>query len=275
MIPPKKIVWMTAAVLGLFTWVFFQFGHEFKSKTGTQPVGDTLEEELLLYCGAGIQPVAEAMTKAFSKASGITVNTTYAGSGRLLGQLASSQVGDLFMPGSAFYVERAVEQKLVHENTRQDVAYFIPVIVVQKGNPLGVTSLADLARLELRLGLGDERAVAVGKQSKKLFDKNLIPYTNVENNVVYRSGTVNELGVALQMKHIDAAIMWNANARQFASAVDVIEIPAAQSLISTIPVVVLTCSRSFDDANSFVNFVTSPEGKEILREFDYTVELKH
>jgi molybdate transport system substrate-binding protein len=97
----------------------------------------------------------------------------------------------------------------------------------------------------------------------------------VENNVVYRSGTVNELGVALQMRHIDAAIMWDANARQFADAVDVIEIPATQNLISTIPVVVLTCSRSFDDAKRFVRFVTSPQGKEILRAHDYTVELKH
>lgn len=271
--PPKKKVWMSAAIFGLFAWMFLEFGHEFQSKD-TQPTQDTPKKELLLYCGAGIQPAAEALTKAFSQAFGVTVNTTYAGSGRLLGQLASSQVGDLFMPGSDFYVERAIEQKLAHENTRQEVAYFIPVIVVQKGNPLGVTSLADLANTKLRLGLGDERAVAVGKQSKKIFDKNLIPYTNVENNVVYRSGTVNELGVALQMKHIDAAIMWDANARQFASAVDVIEIPAAQNLISTVPVVVLTCSRSLDDAKRFVDFVTSPEGKEILREYDYTVKLK-
>lgn len=271
----RNIVWIAASALVMMTWIVFVLVDRSKPASPSEHTPHAHKRELLLYCGAGIQPAAEALTKAFTETSGITVNTTYAGSGRLLGQLTSSRVGDLFMPGSAFYVERAIELKLAHEDTKQKVAYFVPVIVVQKGNPLGVTSLADLAESTLRLGLGDERAVAVGKQSKKIFDKNRIPGTKVERNVVYRSGTVNELGVALQMKHIDAAIMWDANARQFADALDVIEIPAEQNLVSTIPVAVLTCSLRVDDATRFVEYVTSPVGKQILREYDYTVELKY
>jgi molybdate transport system substrate-binding protein len=164
---PGKTVWIAVLVAAVLTSMVFVLGHTFKSRTKSQLAQRAQSRPLLLYCGAGIQPAAEALTTAFSKESGITVNTTYAGSGRLLGQVATSQVGDLFMPGSAFYVEQAIEQNLAQENTKQEVAYFVPVIVVQKGNPLGVTSLADLANTELRLGLGDERAVAIGKQSKK------------------------------------------------------------------------------------------------------------
>ncbi len=128
------------------------------SNAPNEPVLPPQDRALLLYCGAGIQPVAEAVIEAFRVKSDITVNSTYAGRGRLLGQLASSQVGNLFMPGSAFDVDRAIERKLAHKDTKQ-------------------------------------------------------------------------------MKHIDAAIMWDANARQFASAVDIIDIPVEQNLVSTIPVI--------------------------------------
>jgi molybdate transport system substrate-binding protein len=252
--------------------IFFVLGPPLGYLTTREPSAQPQTRELILYCGAGIQPVAEALTQAFTEASGIGVTTTYAGSGRLLGQLASSQVGDLFMPGSAFYVDSAIGRNLACAETLRKVAYFVPVIAVPKGNPDQVTTLRDLAEKPLRLGLGDERAVAVGKHAIKLFEKNQIPYAEVVKHVVYRSGTVNELGVALQMKHIDAAIMWDANARQFTSAVDMIEIPAEQNLVSTIPVVVLTCSQSYNDAQRFVEFVTSSVGQDILKTHLYTVE---
>jgi molybdate transport system substrate-binding protein len=271
--PEHKAVWMTVMAVVAFASMCFVFGAAFRSRPDSAPSENRHKTELLLYCGAGIQPVAEALTEAFWQEYNITINATYAGSGRLLGQLATSQVGDLFMPGSAFYVDRAIEKKLVHEHTKQTVAYFVPVIVVHPGNPLDVTSQADLAEKKLRLGLGDERAVAVGKQAARLFDKNHIPQAEIAKNVVYRSGTVNELGVAMQMKHIDAAIMWDANARQFANALEVIDIPPEQNLVSTIPVAVLTCSEFPDDAKRFVDFVTSPVGKTILKAYDYTVEL--
>ena len=268
------MIWSVVVALIIAMGILLTSGNLFKSRTETGQAQGQQATELLLYCGAGIQPAAEALTKAFFEKSSITVSATYAGSGRLLGQLASSQKGDLFVPGSAFYVEQAIEQGLAHEHTKQAVGYFVPVIVVQKGNPLRVTSLADLAETKLRLGLGDERAVAIGKQSAKLFEKNRIPDSDIAENVVYRSGTVNELGVSMQMKHIDAAIMWDANARQFAHSLDMIEIPAEQNLVSTIPVVALTCSEHLDEAERFIDFVTSPVGKNILREYDYTVELK-
>ncbi|MCF7973219.1 MAG: substrate-binding domain-containing protein [Phycisphaerae bacterium] len=272
---PGNIVWIAVISVAAAAFMVYVFVKPLGFDTPLEPPAHARTKELILYCGAGIQPVAEALSQAFSKTSGIVVNTTYAGSGRLLGQLAASQVGDLFMPGSAFYVDSAIERKLAYANTLKKVAYFVPVIAVPKGNPDQVTSLRDLAEKPLRVGLGDERAVAVGKHATKLFEKNQIPYADVVKHVVMRSGTVNELGVALQMKHIDAAIMWDANARQFASAVDRVDIPTEQNLVSTIPVVVLTCTQSFDDAKAFVDFITSPVGQDILRAYHYTVELAH
>ena len=235
-------------------------------------VQDSASVELLFYCGAGIRPAAEALIDEFESRCSVKVSATYAGSGRLLGQLTTSKRGDLFMPGSEFYVDKAIESGLANKNSKRKVALFIPTILVQKGNPLGVKTLRDFADKQLRIGLGDERAVAIGKRSVKLFEKNKIPYDKVMGNVVLKSGTVNELAVALQLKNVDAVIVWDANARQFAESCDAIVIPEKENIISTIPIVSLMFSDKKAPSLQFIEFVTSEDGKAILKKYGYTIE---
>jgi len=228
--------------------------------------------ELILYCGAGVRPAAEKLIAAFEAKHNVTIAATYAGSGRLLGQLATSRRGDLFMPGSAFYVNKAIEDGLAAAESRQVAAYFIPVIFVRKGNPLGVTGLADFAEKDMRVGLGDERAVAIGRQAAKIFQKNGISLDAVKQRTVFTSGTVNELAVAIEMGNVDAVIVWDANARQFEKAGDAVAIPVEQNVITTIPIVRLAFSSHSAEAQSFICFCISLEGKAILESEGYTTK---
>jgi len=225
--------------------------------------------ELILYCGAGIRPAATSLIAAFEERHPIKVSATYAGSGRLIGQLSSSRRGDLFMPGAEYYVDRMIEQGHARTDTKRTVARFVPGIFVGKGNPHSVASLADFARRDIRVGLGDERVVAIGRRSKRLFEKNGIPYADVLRRTVYTSGTVNELGVAIEMKSIDATIVWDAVARQFAG--DIVDIPPEQNNVSDIAIAVLSFSRHTEAAKRFIEFVGSEEGRRIFRDHGYTV----
>ncbi len=229
--------------------------------------------ELVLYCGAGIRLAASSLIAAFEKRHSIKVSATYAGSGRLLGQLSSSRRGDLFMPGAEFYVDKAVENGLAYPDTKSTVAYFVPVILVRKGNPHSVETLADLAGMKMRVGLGDERVVAIGRRSRKLLEKNGISYDDVLKNTVFASGTVNELGVAIKMKSVDATIVWDAVARQYEDAGDVVAIPPEENIVSTIPIVVLSFTRFREESKLFVEFVASEEGAQIFRKHKYTIDL--
>lgn len=227
--------------------------------------------ELLLYCGAGIRPAAEALIQAFSSNRNVKVAVQYGGSGQLLGQLVASRQGDLFMPGEAFYVEKAIEAGLAEPASRRDVAVFIPVILVPKGNPLHVSGLRDLAEKDLRVGLGDERVVAAGRRAMELFRTNGIPAGAVMKRVVLTSGTVNELGIAIEKRTIDAAVVWDATAAQFAKSGDAVAIPPAQNLPTPIPIVRLKGSRYAAAADDFIAFLVSEEGRRILRAKGYTL----
>ncbi|MEA3366656.1 MAG: substrate-binding domain-containing protein, partial [Planctomycetota bacterium] len=197
---------------------------------------------LMLLCGAGIRPAAEAIIAAYHEGYGTRIDPTYAGGGRLLGQIASAKKGDLFMPGAEFYVDKAIEKGWAVPQTKRIVAYFVPVIFVRKGNPKGVYSLRDLSQEGLRVGFGDERACAVGEKTLDILEKNGIPLSEVQPNVIYKSGTVNELAVAIQMGSVDAVILWDANARQFARYGQIVSIPLGKNIPVWIPIVRLACS---------------------------------
>jgi len=225
---------------------------------------------ITFYCAAGMRPAAAALITAFEAGHPVKIAVTYEGSGQLLGKIAAGAEGDLFMPGSAFYVDKAVEKGLILPETQRIVASFIPVFLVQKGNPSNIRTLRDLARPGVRIGLGDERSAAVGITSLDLFKKNGISYDDIQPNVVYKSGTVEELGVAVRMRTVDVAIVWDVTARSFAEYAEAVAIPADQNVVSTVPIVTLKSSRHPAEARAFIEFVTSAEGQRILADHGYS-----
>jgi molybdate transport system substrate-binding protein len=232
------------------------------------------QKELILYCGAGIRPGASAVIDAFMAKNRIRIIPTYEGSGQSLGKISAGAGGDLFMPGSEFYVDKAIEKGLIGSETKKIVAYFIPVLFVQKGNPKSIQTLQDLKKSGIRVGIGDERSAAVGQVTMEVLKKNSIAIEDVIKNVVYKSGTVDELGVAIQMKTVDVVVLWDVNAKNFIQHGEIIQIPPEQTVPSVIPIAVLKSTKYPDEAGRFVEFAISSEGKKIMADHGFTIHYR-
>lgn len=246
----------------------------FISCTNESTIEKKVRPELLLFSGAGIRLAASSLVEEFSKANSAQISIDYDGSGRLLGKISSIQKGDLFMPGSRLYVDIAAEKDLLIKDSIKTVAYFIPVILVQKGNPKNIKSVKDFLREGIKIGIGDERSAAVGKKAQKVFKINNIDLEAVSKNVVYKSGTVDELGIAIQMKNVDAVIIWDVNARYFSEHGDIIPIPVEKNSVSEIPIGILQASKHKKEAKEFIDFITGPDGRELLAKKKFTTELR-
>lgn len=224
---------------------------------------------LLLFCGAGIQLPVSELAEEFSRIHKCRVEVDYAGSEILLSRIKLKEKGDLYMPGDQSYMEMADEEGLVESTTV--ACYFIPSILVEKGNPQNIVSLQDLTRDGIRLGLGDAQACAVGRQSRKIFSKNDIPWEHVEKNLAFQSMTVNELGIQIQTGSLDAVIVWDAVAKQYLDQGELVDIPPEQNVISTVPVGVLKSSGQKILAKRFTEFAASDQGGSIFRKHHYRV----
>lgn len=242
----------------------------FLSTSVLQGCGGEKEKTLRLFCGAGIRPPVDEIIKLFRDETGIEVKPTYAGSGVLLTQIQLNRQGDLYMPGDEVFISRAESKGLISE--KRDVAYFVPVILVQKGNPRGIKSIADLAKPGIKVAMGDVKACAVGGVSEKILKKAGIE-DQVKKNVVYTGVTVQELGNAVKLKTVDAAIVWDATAKFYPNTAEAIRIPKEQNVIVRIPIGILSFSEHKKEARKFLDFITTERARRIFERHGYTTKL--
>lgn len=227
-------------------------------------------KELMLYCGAGIRPPAAELAETFEREHGVKIITNYAGSETLLSTIRLIRSGDLYMPGDKHYVEQAAREDMIHSH--KSVCYFIPVILVQKGNPKNIKGLRDLLRPGIKLGLGDPDACAIGRTSRQILAKNNIAWEEIKKHVAYQSLTVNELGMQIQARSLDVVIVWDAMARYYSEYGDEVPIAPEKNVVSTVDVGVLKFTKHKEIAEKFVDFVASERGQEVFKKHNYSTE---
>ena len=215
--------------------------------------------------------MADELIRVFDSAHTTKIVADYAGSEVLLAKMKLIRKGDLYMPGDKQYVDQAAQAQMVLSQT--PVCYFVPAILVQKGNPKNIQSLRDLTRPGLKVGFGDPQACAIGKETRQLLDKNHIAWPDIEKNVVFQSLTVNELGLQIQAKALDAVIVWDAIAKYYQDSGTEIAIPAPMNVISTVDIAVLSVTQNRSLAEQFAQFAASEQGRAILMKHHYTVAL--
>ena len=223
-------------------------------------------ESILVFSGAGLKAPMDEIGKAFTEKTGIAVQYNYGGAGTLVSQMNLTHKGDVFISGSTAEWKIAKAQGLVNEY--ELVAYHVPVIVVQKGNPKNIVSIKDFAQPGLKVALGDTNATAIGKAGAKMFKKFNIT-ADVEKNVVTRTPTINELVTLMNAGQADAAIMTLDNAN--IEKMDVITIPISDNEVLITPIAMTSYTQNTDAASKFVAYVASDEGKAFFAQHGFPI----
>lgn len=221
---------------------------------------------LRILCGAGIRPAMEAIKAEFEKRNPCDVSVTYAGSGTLFGHLQAGVEADLYLPGDVWFIHKAEEKDLVDRYTV--LAWFVPVIAVRKGNPKGIHRLDDLARGELAVGTGKADACAVGNVTKSLLASARLA-DRVEAD--FEALTVNRLANQIKIGALDAAIVWDATAKQYPEDIDMVPIEDADFHAVALAIGVLKQTEQGELARRFAEFAAGGFGAESFRENHYQV----
>lgn len=226
--------------------------------------GYAAEDSLLVYCGAGLREPMEDIAELFEDEEDIQIQYTFGGSAQLLSQIELYQTGDIYMPGARSYIDSAIEKGFVDET--ENVVYHVPCIITSKGNPAGVESLEDLSNPGVKVVLGEPTGPAIGKNSKQMLEK-LGLWDDVSENVIAYSGTVNELLVYISMEQADASIIWEDLYNP--DTMEKVEIPREMNGIKVIPIGTLVFSENQENAEKFMNFVASDDGKAVFAEYGF------
>lgn len=223
-----------------------------------------MAEELMVYAGAGLRPAIDKIAALFEAKTGDKVVIDYGGSGQILTRFKASQKGDVFIPGSMIYFEKLGDQV----KNVQAVVEHIPVVGVSKAKATEITTFADLAKPGVKVGLGDPKAMALGRTAEEILKDSPIGSKILANTVV-RAATVKQLTLYVLQGDVDAAIIGRSDAVQNADKITMIPIPPELYKAEIVGVGVLTTSAHPKLAQDFADLVASKEGVGVFEKMGF------
>ncbi len=226
---------------------------------------------VMAFVGAASKPPTTEVKQAFEEANpGIVVDISFGGSGTLLNQMTLEETGDIYMPGSDDYMDKAEEKQAVLPETRRIAAYLIPMICVQRRNPKNIRSLQDLARPGIVVGLAQAGAVCLGDVSDEILRSAGLE-KQVKQNVITYARSCDQTQQLVQLGEVDAVIGWDAFEHWAPDEIDVVPIAREHLRVRSIPAAISVYARHPEAAQRFIDFLTSEEGKAIFSKHGYSV----
>ncbi|MDB5174994.1 MAG: putative binding protein precursor [Phycisphaerales bacterium] len=188
--------------------------------------------EIRLLAGAMLRPAIEETISAFEQREGCRVTRVYNGCGILVAQMKAGERPDAYFACDSSFMRQVNDLFL----DQAEVSTNRLVIVVPKGNPHAISTLKDLTKPGVRVGVGHEKQCALGALTQKTFDQSGLREA-VSPNIVVQSPTGDMLVNALRTGSLDAVVAYVSNTTTAKNEVETIpiDVPCA---IATQPLAV-------------------------------------
>jgi molybdate transport system substrate-binding protein len=228
------------------------------AETATTAAAEPLSGELVVFAAASLTDVFTTLGDEFMAANpDLTVTFNFAASSELATQIEEGAPADVFASADQGNMTKAVDTGAVEgepvvfaENELQ--------IVVEEGNPEGVTGLADLSEGDLVVALCAPEVPCGGYAAQAFEAAGLpLPEASQEQNV---RAVVERIALG----EADAGIGYTTDVLARADEVDGVEIPAEQNVIATYPVAQLDLGSNGDAAAAWIAYLQTPEALEVL-----------
>jgi len=229
----------------------------------------TKPRKIRVFFGAAAEVPEQEIVELFERKYGISVVASFGGSGSLLSSIEIAKAGDLYVPGSQDYMEKAVRKGIIRKDTITIIAYLVPAIIVPKGNPKNITCLEDLAKPGVRIGLADPETVCVGGYAVDLLKYNGL-WEKVEPNVIVYVESCSKCANLPVTKSVDAVIGWHVFYYWNPNATDIIWIePEKIPKVAYIAAALTVYVEDEYAARKFLEFLVSEESREIFQKYHY------
>ncbi|WP_244524192.1 molybdate ABC transporter substrate-binding protein [Blastococcus sp. DSM 46786] len=208
---------------------------------------------------------AASLTDVFTELGGrledehprLDVRFSFAGSSALATQLTQGAPADVFASADEAQMSVVTDAGLA-DGEPQVFATNVLEIAVPRGNPAGITGLADFAREELALAVCAAE-VPCGVAAGQVF---------TAAGVAARPDTLEEdVRAALtkvELGEVDAALVYASDVATAGGAVEGVTVPEAAQAVNHYPICVLADAPAPEAARAFVDLVLSDEGRAAL-----------
>jgi len=204
-------------------------GHHYVPLPGDEWAGTP---RLRVDCGGVNREAVEKTIREFQLREGCEIDVVYAGCGTLVGKMQTSDQGppDVFLTCDATYLDMAQEKMDNPFGPDLKVSSTRIVMLVAKGNPKGVWSLADLAGAGLKIATTDPQASTLGALSHELF-RETGQYDAITNNIAMMADTAHTLIQSMEAGgKLDVVLVYEANIQHLKTKFDAVPLKPARAI---------------------------------------------
>lgn len=220
---------------------------------------------LYWYLAASISKPGIEITQKFNASqSEFKVVVIPGGSGNLFSKLLASRTGDLFTPAASDYLEKSKKAGIVLKAT--EMLKQTPVFGLSNTGSKLIKNFSDLIKSDIRIALGNEDTMALGKTYLKI-EKKLpsIVIKGMQKNTIVKAINVNQIVNYVKLGVVDAGLMFETVANSHGLAF--INIPELSNVIETAYLITLKFSKHPKQVEKFRNYLTID--KTVFNKYGY------
>lgn len=225
----------------------------------TGATGDAIDGSITVFAAASLKASFTELAEQFERAHpGSDVSLNLAGSSDLATQITEGAPADVFAAADTRNMA-TIDVAGLLAGEPVDFATNTLQLAVPPDNPAGITSLADAARPGVKTVVCAEQ-VPCGAATVKVEEA-----ARVELTPVSEESSVTDVLGKVTSGQADAGLVYVTDVVAAGGAVLGIDVPESVSAVNTYPVAALGDSTDAVTAQAFVDFVSGPEGRAVLR----------
>jgi len=223
------------------------------------------DREVFIHCGNSMRLAMEEIAAEFQRLTNIAVVFNCGGGAELLPLIEMGGRGDLFLCHDPY--EDIIRGKGLLVDSVV-VGQLKPVILVPKGNPKGVTSLAALAQSNLRVAAVDSRYATAGKMLQAVLDSE--PWGDaVRKNIMIETRGHSDAVLSVLTGHVDAAVVWSFLAAMYADRLDKVDCGVDFPQNIRVTLCRLKSSVNIEETTRLMEFVGSGHARKVWTKYGY------
>ena len=223
----------------------------------------TAEGDITVFAAASLTDAFTAVGQAFTEANPDAGATfSFDSSSALVHQIIEGAPADVFASADTANMDKLTAAGL---NGAEPVIFAtnLLTIIVEPGNPTGISGVADLASRDLKVVLcADE--VPCGRYAEEILDNAGVTVTPVsfEQNV---RGVVTKVTAG----EADAGIVYITDFTAAGDSAEAVDIPLDINVVAEYPIATAAESASPEVAQAFIDFLLGSEGQAIMAEHGF------
>lgn len=235
-------------------------------KLGGSSSSDMGRDRLYVYCAAGIREPFQAIVDDYEKKYGVRIETTFEGSGKLLGEIQAAQQGDLFLAGDATYLADGQRLGLIDE--RAAIARQRPCLVWRAdfanvpANGDDEAAWAMVLRDGVKVSLAEPKVAAISRVASRQLQTQRFAGQPLWESLLQRAAvvrqTVNEVANDVRAGVVDVGLVWDTTAKQYPE-LTVTSIVSLEKAAEQVEIGVLRFTKQPTRALHFLRYLTAKD----------------